>query len=201
MKTLHNFVEFKASAHIKGSVLDVGGGWGRWKTQLASHATKYSISDLYDPNADFKDDARKLSNKSNSFDTVVCFEALEHIDDMDKVVSELYRVLKKGGKALVTAPFLFSRHGNLNDYWRFTPDGLVFVFQKAGFEILESGTVGNIFSVLGSFCKTKLKTYGRQGKLIKWVFIVLHGLFAKLYALFPRDNDVFFTNSYAIVEK
>lgn len=38
-----------------------------------------------------------LPYQENSFDVVLCFDVLEHVDDWKKVISEAYRVLKKDG--------------------------------------------------------------------------------------------------------
>jgi len=49
-------------------------------------------------------DATDLPFTDNSFDRIIATEVLEHIPDDQKVVSEMYRVLKPGGIAMVTVP-------------------------------------------------------------------------------------------------
>lgn len=51
-----------------------------------------------------KGDICNLRFKDNTFDKIICTEVLEHIVDHEKATSELYRVLKKGGKLAVTVP-------------------------------------------------------------------------------------------------
>lgn len=53
-------------------------------------------------------DAQHLPLKSNSFDFVMCVNVLEHLSDSDLGASELYRVLKKNHKALISMPNLVS---------------------------------------------------------------------------------------------
>lgn len=202
MQTIQTFVAQKVPTYVQGSVLDVGGGRGRWKPSLAGYAKEYFISDLFAENADFTDDARKLSNPDNSFDTVVCFEALEHIDDTRAVVGELYRVLKPGGFCVVSTPFLYQQHGNPHDYYRFTPAGLVFLFSKAGFVVVESGTIGNLWSVIGSMCKSLHKNHAKKKHTLRalWWHAV-HSLFSRLQPLFSAPGGDFFTNAYVIARK
>lgn len=58
------------------------------------------------PNVDFKVmNAEDLKFKSNSFDIVYAIEVLEHIDSLKKVLSEIKRVLKKGGWLMVSIPY------------------------------------------------------------------------------------------------
>lgn len=181
------------------------GGYGRWKEILKPYASAYFISDLFDPEADFKDDARRLSNKDASFDTVVCFEALEHIDDTDAVVSEMYRVLKKDGYAIATIPFLYPLHGNPDDYSRLTPHGLEYRFKKAGFEIVRTGSIGSLMTVLEKFAKSKQKNYGRAGTpMIYWrmrAFFYLHQILKRLNRRYSYEDPHFFTHSYIITQK
>ncbi|MDD0852510.1 class I SAM-dependent methyltransferase [Halobacteriovorax sp. GB3] len=56
-------------------------------------------------NAHFKElDAHKLSFDDNSFDVILCFEALFYFQDVDKCIAEMKRVLRPGGKALICIP-------------------------------------------------------------------------------------------------
>lgn len=55
-------------------------------------------------------DAHKLPFVDKSFDAVFCLETLEHVEDPEKVISEMYRVLKDDGYAVILVPsenFLF----------------------------------------------------------------------------------------------
>ncbi|PYY29581.1 glycosyltransferase [Paenibacillus illinoisensis] len=50
----------------------------------------------------------KLEFSSNTFDTVVVAEVLEHVDDPKKIISEAYRVCKPGGKVIFSVPNAYS---------------------------------------------------------------------------------------------
>ena len=49
-------------------------------------------------------DAVSLPLQNDSFDTLICIHVLEHVDDDRKTLSELYRVLKPGGSAIISVP-------------------------------------------------------------------------------------------------
>lgn len=57
----------------------------------------YTTADLYSPLADVKADICELPFEDNEFDLILCNHVLEHIPEDEKAMSELYRVLKKGG--------------------------------------------------------------------------------------------------------
>ncbi|MDP2632338.1 MAG: glycosyltransferase [Candidatus Curtissbacteria bacterium] len=52
-----------------------------------------------------------LPFKNNSFDLIVATEVLEHVADLEKTVSELKRVVKKGGYILVSVPVYLNLRG------------------------------------------------------------------------------------------
>lgn len=64
----------------------------------------YTTADLYSPLADIKADILNLPFEDNSYDVVICNHVLEHIKDDTKAMSELYRVLKKGGYGIFQVP-------------------------------------------------------------------------------------------------
>lgn len=51
-----------------------------------------------------KGDATNLPFENNSFDQIIASEILEHIKEDERVIEEVYRVLKPGGKVIITVP-------------------------------------------------------------------------------------------------
>lgn len=64
----------------------------------------YLSADLESPLAMVKMDITDIRHNDNSFDIVVCCHVLEHIPNDRKAMSELYRVLKPGGWAILQVP-------------------------------------------------------------------------------------------------
>ena len=65
---------------------------------------EYVSIDLDEKNAMMAMDVTELTFPSDSFDAVVCNHVLEHVYDDRKALSELYRVLKKGGWGSLQVP-------------------------------------------------------------------------------------------------
>ena len=75
----------------------------------------YTTTDLESPIADIKADICNLPFKDNSYDIIFCNHVLEHIPDDNKAMQELYRVLKKGGMAILQIPQELSRATTFED--------------------------------------------------------------------------------------
>ncbi|RKY97148.1 MAG: SAM-dependent methyltransferase [Ignavibacteriae bacterium] len=46
-----------------------------------------------------------ISESDNTFDLIICYHILEHIEDDREAMNELYRVLKNGGNCIIQTPF------------------------------------------------------------------------------------------------
>jgi len=89
---------------------------------------KYTTADLNSPLADFKVDICKLPFEENSFNLIICNHVLEHVHDHIKAISELYRVLKKGGTLIAQVPIDIKRAKTYEDFSITDPDERSHVF-------------------------------------------------------------------------
>jgi len=154
-KVLNNELKKYFSRLKKGKVLDIGAGDSPYKKFIAH--TEYLTLDL--KNADIECDFHKIKWKPDYFDIVIATEILEHAKNPEKVINEIYRVLKKGGVCVLSTRFLFHYHPHPEDYYRFTKDSLEDLFKK--FSKTEIESHGNKFLVLWQILNT-----GRIGKLL-----------------------------------
>ncbi len=61
-------------------------------------------ADLSMKDVDFHADITRLPFPAESFDTFICSHVLEHVEDDDMAISELYRVTKRGGRGILMTP-------------------------------------------------------------------------------------------------
>lgn len=87
-------------------------------------------------------------------DVVICEQVLEHVVDPCKAASNLRRLSEPGGHVIVSTPFLIRVHElpayGMKDYWRFTPDGLRELLERAGLEVERVDSWGNRDCVVGN---------------------------------------------------
>lgn len=112
-----HIVAYKEVAKIiSGTVLEIGSGEGFGINELAPQTEHYIAVDKYNTSISKE---LQASNKitfiqtevpplkeieDNSVDFVVSFQVIEHIKDDEWFLQEIYRVLKVGGKAIITTP-------------------------------------------------------------------------------------------------
>ncbi len=102
--------------YIKGSVLELGCGEGRGVELLMEQAEDFTgldkIQEVIDkltakyPNATFKQAVFPPFSDiaDNTYDTIVSFQVIEHIKDDKLYLQEIQRVLKPGGRAILSTP-------------------------------------------------------------------------------------------------
>ena len=76
----------------------------------------YLSVDLESPLAMQKMDITSLSFDNNTFDAVLCYHVLEHIEDDKKALSEIFRVLKPDAWAILQSPVDMGREITFEDF-------------------------------------------------------------------------------------
>jgi len=93
-------------------------------------------------NVEKRDDVQVVANKEytsipvedNSYDVLVCTGLLEHVKNYNDSLKEMFRVLKPGGKIIISASASFSTHEAPNNFYHFTVFGLEHSLQKNGYK-------------------------------------------------------------------
>jgi SAM-dependent methyltransferase len=103
-----------ALQYVKGNLLEVGSGEGYGIEIVIPHVEHYTAIDKYPiETAHLTDKAFVFKQmeippfsglEDNTFDTVITFQVIEHIENDDLFVKEIHRVLKPGGTAIIATP-------------------------------------------------------------------------------------------------
>lgn len=211
-RDLNNFAK---KYGIRGKIIDIGCGEKPYRDLFAN--SEYLGIDFpdYSQNKDagtgkpdyfFTEEYKKtfeLPFSNESFDHAVSFQVLEHHPEPEKLISEMARVVKKGGYILITCPFIYALHEEPNDFQRLTHFKLKKVFEKNNCEVIRIKKQGSFFSAVSMLANEQLNHFAAKGRLN----YLIAGLFYPLFLLFQYTGlllDSFFQTekifiNYAII--
>ena len=183
-------------------MLDAGAGEGRFKPEFQH--TRYVGIDLAVGDVDWDySDLDAVSNlvnmpfAENTFDLVLCNQVLEHVAEPSLVLEEITRILKPGGKMILSVPQSWHQHQKPHDYYRYTSFGVRYLIEKAGMYVDHLENMGGYFWFLSyRFQNINYWVFPRDmpGRRWTWPLRALNGLIFQiilpliLFYLDPLDR-------------
>lgn len=166
----------------RGVVLDIGGR-DRGKFQKPkSRVKKWLFLDVekkHHPDI-VADVANMKTVKSESVDVVNAIELFEHVAQIEKGLQECYRVLKRKGTLIISAPFLYPIHGDPCDYQRWTEEKWRVFLSSLRFKIKIFKITGYFFTSMSDMVKLMCLTWPRLLRYAAFCFFPILDLFSFL---------------------
>lgn len=157
-------------------VLDAGAGSCRYKIYFseceykAQDFAKYTGADHKYGELDYVSDITAIPVPDSSFDFVLCTEVLEHVPDPISAIKEFSRVLRSGGKLVITAPLgSFVHMPPYHYYGGFSTHWYEYFFPKLGLKLEHVIQNGGFFSAYGQESQRFL-TYLTPGSAVARLF-------------------------------
>lgn len=132
------------------SVLDVGAGELKYRSYFAH--CKYVSNDAcignkewYFDEIEIKSSAYEIPVDDKSFDYILCTQVLEHLEFPERAFAEFYRILKSGGRLILTAPLGDGEHQAPYDFFRYTRFGLKSLGKRHDFDLAYIEPQGGVF--------------------------------------------------------
>ncbi len=206
------------SAQLHGRLLDFGCGAKPYQS-LFTNVSEYIGLDYnsegHSHNGEQIDvyyDGKTIPFENESFDSLFSSEVFEHVFSLPEILPEISRVLKRGGKLLITCPFTWEEHEIPIDYARYTRFALKDMLEKNGFDILVTDKSGHFIQTLHQLFILYLNDSWihqvpllSRSKLLKkimrqCVVPVLNYLFLLIEPLWPK-SDKMYLNTIIVAEK
>lgn len=197
---------------LKGDILDFGCGSKPYES-LFKNANSYMGVDIAvsghnhkDSKVDFFYDGKTLPFEDNHFDVVVSFEVLEHVFNIDEVLTEINRVLKPDGQLLISIPFAWDEHEMPFDFARYTSYGISHVLDNNGFQVVELKKTTTYFLAISQIFIAYLFQHalpkGRVLGLLSQLFVIfpVTVILLALNYLLPKRYE-YFCNSVVLAKK
>ena len=144
-------------------------------------------------------DGGEIPLESSSIDSVFASEVFEHIFELESTLGEINRILKPGGKLLITVPFIWEEHEVPYDFARYSSYGLSYILEKNQFQVEESVKIGSsietCFQVFTAFIYSKFP----KNKLLKLPLTVIiispiNMLVLLLDLIVPKSDKLYLNN-------
>lgn len=144
-------------------------------------------------------DGKRLPFKDNYFDAIICSQVLEHIPNIEEIMSEFHRVLKIGGYVLVTVPFTYPEHLKPFDFRRFSSYGIKNLMQAKGFKVITYQKSGNYIETITQmksiYFNEKIFVNKKHLKILKKIIICIINLKGLIWArILKEDKDLYLDN-------
>jgi SAM-dependent methyltransferase len=158
-----------------GRLLDIGCGIKPYRELLRPCVTEHVGVDHEQTahtrdNIDLFGTAYNIPADDASFDTAICTAVLEHLEEPEQALRECHRVLKPGGLAIYSVPFIWHLHEEPRDFYRFTKYGLNYLFGKTGFDDIEITALSGFWVTFGQLFVYNLYRLNRGP--LRWLRII-----------------------------
>lgn len=175
------------SPDIRGRWLDIGAGDAPYRKYFANadeylttntkrHYSTQDIAGLNKLTSFWIEDGKNLPLPDHSLDGVACFQVLSVIDKPEEFFAEVNRVLKPGGKFLLTTDFIYPVWSS-EDRMRHTAFDLKKLSENIGFENIETESFGGFGSTVYALFMRYMRSFTEIWKQKK--------PFAKLISAIP----------------
>lgn len=185
---------FAASLPERVRVLDAGAGEGQYADRFTRQ--RYVGVDLGvgDSGWDYAKldaiaDLLALPFADNTFHAALNIVTLEHVKEPARVIEELHRVLRPGGRLLIVAPHEWEQHQTPHDYFRYTRYGMQYLLQRAGFEGILIEPVGGYFRLMSRRLLNALQFFPAPVMVLVAVVIAPLALIAPLFDGLDREKN------------
>jgi SAM-dependent methyltransferase len=192
------------AGHITGKTLDVGCGSKPYAHLY--HSDDYVGLEIDTPKnrankkVEYFYDGNYFPFSGATFDSLVANEVFEHVFNPDQFLNEIFRVLKPGGMALLTMPFVWDEHEQPYDFARYSSFGIKALLEKHGFEVIEqrksTDDIRVIFQLLNAYLYKKTVTSNEWFNLLVNLLLMapFNILGELLFFITPNNPDLYLDN-------
>lgn len=191
---LNEFIKREGSAD-RLIILDYGAGASPYQGYFPN--SDYRRADItgasylaYEIQAD-----SRINERDETFDLIISTQVAEHVPNPEVYFAECYRLLKKGGRLILTTHGIWEEHGSPYDFQRWTGRGLARDLREAGFQHAEiyKLTCG-MRAAFCTFTRALFEAEKPKPGFRRLVFKTFRTLYSKIFPSLYRLSDRYWPN-------
>jgi SAM-dependent methyltransferase len=165
-RIMEQALAYAAESYARGRLVDIGCGSKPWRGAFAPYVDEHVGVDHVDSkrrpgSVDVIAGAYEIPLEDGHADTILMSAVLEHLEQPARAMTEAYRLLAPGGHVIVTTPLFWPLHEVPRDFFRYTPYGLRFLMEEAGFEPVEVIPLSGVWTTMSLELSYALRRYRR----------------------------------------
>jgi SAM-dependent methyltransferase len=172
----------RLAPQVRGRLFDYGSGAAPYR-RFFKQCSEYIAADVTPgPTIDRLLAADGSTGEpSGAYDVILSTQVLEHVRDPDDYLDECYRILRPGGRLILSTHGMIEEHGCPYDFHRWTSRGLEELVIAHGFTVLESlKFTTELRAVAQLVHQFALHLRSRRGGWTRYPWAVIRRLYSKL---------------------
>ena len=220
-RKFHNWLSYKnmdklltdCSKYFKGRLVDLGCGEAPYKAFFLQYADEYVGVDWANTLHDSK--AEVISNLNEGIelddeyaDSIVSLSVMEHLCEPQIFLNESHRILRREGTMILQVPWQWWVHEAPYDYFRYTPYGLKYMFEKAGFVDVKVTASSGFFTMWLLKINYFSRRFIRGPRPLRWLimailipFWTINQLIAPILDRLDRHKELESSGYYVVARK
>mgnify|MGYP001242521202 CR=1 FL=1 len=198
IRIFHNF--FLNNIEISGKAIDLGcGNHSSYLNYIKNKSKELYFADKIKKdikNYCYVDLEKKLCIDNETFDSVILFNVLEHIQNYKELIREIHRITKKRGNFEIFVPFMHKYHPDPIDVFRPTHAYLHKILEEAGFEV-KTYLIG--VGPLSVFSEIIIKYF--KFKFLKILALLILLILDKIIKIFSKDYNYYYNGIHCSCKK
>lgn len=166
-RIMEDAFEYAAGKYATGRLVDIGCGSKPWRGLFAGRVTEHIgvdyLPEIGGRPVDVVATAYEIPLPDRHADTILMSAVLEHLEEPKDGLREAHRLLRPGGYAILTAPFIWPVHEAPRDFFRYSPFGFRHLLEEAGFEVVEIVPLSGAWTTFSLEFSYAIRKYRRRG--------------------------------------
>jgi SAM-dependent methyltransferase len=186
----------KGSPASNKSVLDIGCGKQPFRPVFEGYGYRYYGLDVQTHENTAVDFIAPIDGElpaellsQGGYDFILCTEVLEHVSNWNVAFSNMARLLKPGGRLLLSCPHFYQLHEEPYDFWRPTNHAIEIFARNYGFQVLRVEKAGGAWDVLGTWL-ANCNFYINSSKLTHRIFFRMFRVLVRRLASSLKKREI-----------